>query len=988
MKKKLFLLFFILASVSIVKAQNYWKKLNPRKSVSILKSYQNKDLPAKYQLFSLNIKNFKARLNSRADDGTKISLSLPIGNGEFAEFNFTEIPVFEEKLAQKYPYIKSYIAIASDNSEATARISIGTNGVHALITSRNKASYFIDPYTEDSKAYIAYYKNDLRNNNGFVCNTNEESNKLIQKQKTLNLNDGFLRTYRIAIASTAEYALYHLNNQNIPATASSTIKKAAVLSAINTTLTRVNQVFENDLAVRMQLVANNDKLIFFDSSSDNLSNNDVNMLINQNQELCDAIIGSANYDIGHVFSTSNGGIAFLGSVCETNLKARGVSGISNPISDPFNIDFVSHEIGHQFGASHTFNNLCNGERSNQTAVEPGSGSTIMGYAGICPPDVQSNSDAYFHSVSIEQIWNTIQNSAGCASQTSTANISPSAQAGNDVSIPISTPFVLKGTANDPDNSSSLSYNWEQIDSEVAIMPPLSSNSAGPMFRSVPPTEAAERYFPNFLTVLTGSTSVWEVLPSVARSMNFSFTVRDNNINGGAVSLDDIKVTTVQGTPFSVSNQVTWAQNTSRIIIWTVGQTNIAPINCKKVNIKLSVNGGMSFDTLAADIDNDGEQEITLPAFVQNTENAILMIEAADNVFYNISNKFTISSDPDFNFVNTTGAVTVCNSSDEIMYNLSYVPINSFSEEVTISVVEKPANLEVEVSQSAITTEGLVEFKVSKLSTIAEGSYTIGVSAESASIQKKIELKFELVKQACKSSGNTTFNTSTTYVNFNTIDNLSLTKDSGYSNYKHLSTNLKKGLIYPLTVHTNTADFNQTQYTTQTVAWIDWNQNCILEADEKFNLGTVTANSNGITSLSPLKIRIPDNAELGTTVMRITTKFNSEETPQACELNFDGEVEDYSIVIEEAIVIYGEQEAILYPNPTNGEFRLTFQLSDSKEVTVKLFDISGKLIEIKHFNYNSSLFFEEISFKSVNKGLYFLQIENGNFKSTKKLLLIE
>ena len=552
MRKKSLLLFFVLFSTSILCAQNYWKKLELIEQKFALKNKREiSNVPSKYDLFSLRLEEFTAKLQESED----VMILLPTHHGELLPFKIKETPVFQEGLAKKFPHIKSFTARSVENSTTTAKISIGTDGVHVSIFSANHSTFYVDPYTKDNSTYIAYSSSDfLSHQKKIECQLDESENKsYLKKQHNAfrTPNDGKLRTYRIAIACTGEYAQFHLTNQNIPNTATDTQKKAAVLSAMNTTMTRVNQIYERDLGVRMVIVNTNDTIIFLDPTTDNLTNSSSSALINEIQSLCDTSIGDANYDIGHVFSTGAGGLAGLGVVCNSGRKAEGVTGTEEPIGDPYDIDFVAHEIGHQFGAEHTFNNSCDDNRSESTTVEPGSGSTIMGYAGICPPNIQNNSNDYFHAVSIQQMWTTIQSEATCATQNNTNNTVPTANAGADVSIPKSTPFVLRGQATDADGTASLTYNWEQIDNGIAVMPPVSTNTGGPLFRSLPSKTTPNRFFPELGTVLAGnSSSTWEVLPAVAREMNFSFTVRDNHSGGGAVARDDIKITvlTVRNSP--------------------------------------------------------------------------------------------------------------------------------------------------------------------------------------------------------------------------------------------------------------------------------------------------------------------------------------------------------------------------------------------------------------------------------------------------------
>ena len=463
-----------------------------------------------------------------------------------------------------------------------------------------------------------------------------------------NADDGNLRTFRLAIVCSGEYAQFHLTRQGVSSTATDAVKKAAVLSAMNTSMTRINGVYERDLGVKMEIVANNDIIIFLDASTDNITDGNARTMIGEVQTICDAEIGTANYDIGHIFSIGGAGLAGLGVVCVTGQKARGVTGIGSPVGDPYDIDYVSHEMGHQFGATHTFSNSCGGNRTNSTAVEPGSGSTIMAYAGLCGPNVQSNSDDHFHAVNIDQMWSTIQGSASCATVTSNGNTAPTSNAGADFSIPKSTPFVLRGVGTDVDTGNVLTYNWEQIDTEIATMPPLSTNTGGPAFRSSPSSTSPDRYMPALATVIAGNISTtWEVVPSVARELNFSLVVRDNNAGGGNSARDNMKVTVANDDVFTVStpnSAVTWNAGTTQTISWNKGTTDTAPINCQNVNIKLSIDGGITFPiTIVSNTPNDGTEDIVIPN--NTTTSARIMVEAADNIFYNInSTNFNIEGE--------------------------------------------------------------------------------------------------------------------------------------------------------------------------------------------------------------------------------------------------------------------------------------------------------------------------------------------------------
>ena len=648
MKKNTLLFLAYFTFLSMYSQEKLWTLNTVEKS-----SYSEKDLyfrkhePSSFKTYNLNIQDVKKVLQQVSAVATRI-IELPTINGKTEKFTVKEASSIAPELSAKYPMIKSYVGQGINNPNMIARFSIGTDGLHAVIFSGDKETFYIDPLTKDNSNYIAYNRNSLVNNNSeFECLVNDGQVSAVTNNTNVieTSDDGKLRTYRLAIVCSAEYSAFHLDNQGVENAISNIDNmKAAVLSAMNTSMTRINGVYERDLGVRMVIVPENDKVIFFQAGSDGISDGDASAMIGQVQTICDREIGDANYDIGHIFSIGGSGLAGLGVVCQTGQKARGVTGIPSPIGDPYDIDYVSHEIGHQFGATHTQNNDCN--RTNSTAVEPGSASTIMGYAGICAPNVQNNSDDHFHSVSIEQMWNTVQSSANCAVLSDTNNAAPTADAGADYSIPRLTPFVLRGQATDANSGNSLTYNWEQLDAEIATMPPVEGSNAGPAFRSLPSSTSPNRYMPALATIVAGSTSTtWEVLPGINRDMNFSLFVRDNNPGGGSSARDDVKVSMVFGNSFTVTSQnsaITWDKETTETVTWQVAGSDQTPINCLKVNIKLSLDGGVSFPImLAANTDNDGTEAITVPD--NGTTQARIMVEAADNIFYNVnSTDFTIN----------------------------------------------------------------------------------------------------------------------------------------------------------------------------------------------------------------------------------------------------------------------------------------------------------------------------------------------------------
>ena len=749
MKTKLPLLLLFIAlfsSLGEMYAQDFLKKIN--KSNTVIKEssvYKKKNVASKFELISLKENDFKTFLRAKSKNERK-TLKLPNTQGGFSNFVIKEVSNFETKLSEKFSNIKSYSAQGIDDPTAVAKISIGTDGFHAVVFSGKEETLYIDPYTKDNKTLIAYKRSDLEiNKDDFTCQVEESSRRSITEGKAIaNVNDGNLRTFRLALVCSGEYAQFHLTNQNIQASATDEVKKAAVLSAMNTTMTRVNGVFERDLAVRMVIVGDNDKVVFLDANTDNITDGDPNTMINQVQSICDAQIGDANYDIGHIFSIGGDGLAGGGIVCVSGSKAKGVTGRSEPIGDAYDIDYVAHEMGHQFGANHTQNNDCN--RNNATAVEPGSASTIMGYAGICNPNVQSQGDDYFHAVSIAEMSSIINSSASCATLSDTGNTAPTANAGSDFSIPKSTPFLLQGTATDVDGTTSLTYNWEQIDNGIASMPPLSTNTSGPLFRSLESKLTPKRYMPDLATVLAGNTSsTWEVLPSVERELNFSFLVRDNHAGGGSTARDDMNISVANAEAFTVSapnSAVIWSVGSTQSITWVKGTTDVAPINCLNVNIKLSIDGGITFPiVLKSNTPNDGSEDVVIPDYI--TASARILVEAADNIFYNInSTNFTIYKG--LLLSSETEVASACNSGNqEASYVLNLDFADNFSETISLSSTGQPSGSIVTFSPTTISGDGNVTMKISNLDGIESKAYSINIEASSTSVTKNMNLQLNV-----------------------------------------------------------------------------------------------------------------------------------------------------------------------------------------------------------------------------------------------------
>lgn len=657
MTKKLFLSLILILTIGLVNAQNsLWTKTTESRFEGVQK-FERASTTDQAEFYFLNLEGIKSVLATAPTRNFTSAISstiinFPNADGVLEQFSIYESSVMAPGLASSHQEIQSYVGQGVRNPSSKIYLTTTIFGLHAMVFSAT-GTYYIDPVTTDLKGYMVYKKESLTTSRSFEClNEDVAEDAHANTSNSTMISDGFFRTYRLAMACTIEYANYHVNQAIIAGaiTSSATVaqKKAAVLAAMNVTMSRVNGVYETDLSLRMELVENNEAVIFI--TSDDFNNTNANVLINQSQTTIDNLIGFSNYDIGHTVSTGGGGLAQAPSVC-TSGKARGITGSPGPVGDPFDIDYVAHEMGHQFGAFHTFNGTggsCTGNRSAGYAVEPGSGSTIMAYAGICSNNVQGNSDAYFHAVSIAQMTAHINGIGGCAATVDNFNAAPVIEPISNYTIPKGTAFVLTGVATD-DSPTALTYCWEQTNPGANTSnPDAFTSSSIPNFRTLTPSLSPKRYFPALPTVLNNVlATTWEVIPEVARSMNFALTVRDNNVpNGGQTDRKNMTVTfSGAAGPFKVTSQsasnTIWLPGQSQTVTWNVASTNLAPVSTANVKILLSTDGGYNYDTVLVDsTPNDGSHTITVPEI--SAPFCRIMVQPVDNVYFAInSSTFSI-----------------------------------------------------------------------------------------------------------------------------------------------------------------------------------------------------------------------------------------------------------------------------------------------------------------------------------------------------------
>ncbi|MEM8908485.1 MAG: reprolysin-like metallopeptidase, partial [Bacteroidota bacterium] len=702
-------------------------------------------IPQTYQTVALaqsqlttQLTNAPLRFSPEAQQ-IEVVLDLPMPDGSIQQFEIQEAPVMHPKLGARYPNMKSYCGKGIDDPTAYVRFDVTPNGFHGMVLSGRMPTAFIDPYAQgDTEHYISYYKKDYQKaeNVPFVCEVEGGAITPGSGHPTAanaEVGDCQLRVYRLALACVGEYAQFH----------GSTIEGA--MAAMVTTMTRVNGIYERDLGVTMEMVENNDLLIFLNPFTDPYSNTSGDL--GANQSTCNSIIGSANFDVGHLLTTSGGGVAMLNAPCVNNIKARGLSGQGAPVGDPYDVDYVAHEMGHQFGGNHTQNNPCN--RVGFAAVEPGSASTIMGYAGICNPNVQSNSDDHFHALNLQEMAANITfgNSSTCPATFDTGNTAPMIDAGANYTLPVLTPFTLTATAVDPDNDQ-LTYCWEQMNPEPAPMPPQPTSTQGPAFRSISPVDSPSRTFPNLTDLNNNVDPTWEELPAVSRTMNFRCTVRDNYMGAGCTDEDDVVVTFRQEAgPFLVLNpntNITWTVGDFAEVNWDVANTDVAPISCANVNILLSTDGGLTYPiVLAENVANNGALLIEVPDQVGN--NNRVKVVCADNIFFDISNtNFNIvaPTEPGIAVFVDPPTQTFCAASGPIDLTVNINALAGFNEMVDLTIDGVAANAGIAYSPSAqVTPPSVVTITISDPSVLPGGvlPVTVNVVGSTAETMETVEL---------------------------------------------------------------------------------------------------------------------------------------------------------------------------------------------------------------------------------------------------------
>ena len=1015
MKKRILLVCALAAGLSGFNAQRWvpasQRTSEIRKEVEVQHSYR------------FDLQSLRDILKDAVETGRgaqAVIVSLPTAEGKIEKFAVYSDPVMEKSIAERYQ-LGSYVGVGVDDPGKYVRFSTAPTEMQSMIIKDGKFQ-FIEPITTDKQVYGVFYKTKrTESEHGFECSTDEKNSKDIKAleangKKTLS-NVGItnrpsstkFRTYRLAISVTGEYTQYFMNLAGVPATATDDQKRAPALVAINNTMSRVNGVFQKDFGIKL-LVQNFPNVIYTDPNNDPYSNADAGSAGAWNLELQNALtaqVTNVNYDIGHLFGASGGGgnAGCIGCICvdpTTNVPAGKGSGFTSPANsipsgDAFDIDYVAHEMGHQLGGNHTFSNKSEGSNVN---VEPGGGTTIMGYAGITSDNVQMSSDAYFHYKSVDQVLTNLEaKPATCGtSETITTNTPPVIGALTSYTVPKGTAYYLDATATDAEGDA-INYTWEQTDSVTALASISGDtgwgyNTQGALTRSRFGTASGRRYFPSFPLVmngiLTNKTDAannpnpnWETVSYVPRTLSYAVTVRDQNAQRPMLSSSEVNTIIGNDGPFKFNGLTTSSvlyKNANNVIQWEVANTNVAPYNSPTVKIDYTSDNGATWTDLVASTPNTGSFTVQMPNTI--TTPIKLRISSIGNVFYAVSPQVTVADAPTSTTAAPTGLTTINTEVFKTTARVSWNSVPGASYSVNYRKQGTSSWSNTTSTTNSVVLTGLED----------ETNYEVQVAAVVNSVPGTFSNNYVFKTNGLKTGVDyCIMNSGTSYVGAIrkvTVSNL-VYDDPSLRSYKDLSedpskiVNLIQGTAYTITPVVRQA-FSNSNVPLNLSVWIDYNRNGVFEISER-----VISVSGGVpagsVSFGPQNFTVPSTTYAGDKLlrMRIVTKYNTAALASACGdiTTGGGSVMDLPVKITGTLAVnetkdIKSSEISIYPNPAD-----TFvEVKNLKgKADYKIYTADGRLAQ------EGQIDGQRINVASLIKGMYVITIKDDKNTYNTKLI---
>ncbi|RLJ32173.1 putative secreted protein (Por secretion system target) [Chryseobacterium sp. 7] len=997
MKKRILLVCALASCFTVFNAQR-WESVSQ-------KSSQIREGVVVQQSYRVDLKSLRDLLKNAEETGKNarpVVISLPTAEGKIEKFSVYSNPVMDRSLVEKYQ-LGSYVGVGIDDPSKYLRFSISPNDMQSMII-KNGIFQFIEPISKDKQTYGVFYKSNETGEHGFKCDTGEhhlnDINKLVANGKNMLSGVGITnrptntkyRNFRMALSVTGEYSQYQLTAAGTPANATDDAKKGVILAAMNNTMTRINGVFERDFGAHLT-VQNFPDLIYLDAAADPYSND----LNTQLQQTLTTVVGNANYDIGHVLNQNaerSGNAGGIGIVCtdpaNNTDKQKGSAFTQGPVPVGEVFDFTAaHEMGHQLGANHTFSNTSVTDANKGANVEPGGGTTIMGYAGITYDNVQANADGYFHYKSIDQVLTNLENKTNCGTSLDiNNNTAPVINALVAYNIPKGTAYYLDASAADAE-SDPVNYTWEQNDStdEFSTISGDSGwgyNPKGALTRSLPGSPNGRRYFPKLETVVNGALTNkqdWETVSYIPRVLNYAVTVRDQNPQRPMVSTSTTTVTVGNDGPFKFNGLTASSvlyNNAANTIYWDMANTNAAPYNVASVKIDYTTNNGTTWTDLVAAAPNTGSYSAQMPA---NLSGAIkLRVSAVGNVFYAVSPAINVGAAPTSSTSAPTGIATIdtevfkttarvsWNSVPGATYSINYrkagtvnwsnavSPANS----VVLNNLEDETDYEVQVAAVVNSAAGAFSnnytFKTKGLKTGADYCILNSGSPYYAGIVSAKVANLDYFNGVARS-----------YIDLSedTSKIINLVQGNSYT--------LKPAVVNLLAAANENVS-----------VWIDYNRNGVFESTERVSSISGAA-PKGLVNFGDHTFTVPATSYAGDKLlrMRIIGKFSTAALANTCgELASQaGGILDLPVKITAGTLAVREavdtktSEVSIYPNPAD-----TFvEVKNLKgKADYKIYSADGRLVQEGNIE-------GRINVASLVKGMYVVTIKDEKNTYNTKLI---